>query len=913
MPTVEELIVKIKADVASLQAGLVKAREMLSDFTDKVEKLSKSMRSMALKMMAVGGAVSAGFGLAIKEGMELEQQMAYVAKTTGLAGEQLIELRDSLLALSTQMPTSVEELAQIAQIAGQLGIQGRAAILEFTKTVAQMSVAFDMTAEDATINMAKIAGAFALPIKQVKNLASAINVLGNTTAAAEREILNALRRFAGVASQFNITADSASALVATLIALGEEPERAGYRLSSAILDLTDNLDKLALQMRTTVEELKKRLDMGDALGVLLDYLNYLRRIPSETERAALAQEVFSADAYRAVAKLITAYDTLQVNLKNAQQGFIEGTALAKEYENATATLAAQFQRLKNAMKLIMIKVFDKIKPDLDNFVTSIERALPQIYAFAIVFAKTLIPTLKQFGQALLSLMKWFMNLSPAQREALIKFTAIGTAVTMLLGPLLLLASFTLPLLAKSFKMVAGAALFSTRALLAFRSGAISARMVSIATAISLARLRAALFAVSRVAGVIGLITGALWAINKGVEKFTGKALTTRIMERIEGTWFGKAISSLKEKLGLQKQITDEKKEELEIEREMKEFEDIMKKIKEEQLKIETAIKNIKQETLEYTFEQSKQEKINLDLLTKAVEIYNKLIALKVKGKELTVREQAELAWASDIISEAKKLYEDLVAKQMQGEQLTSSQVTTLSQLQAILSGVVSEAELLSNAFGKAGFKIDEIREKARQLAEEAHRYLQEIGAEEKPAPPKPYIPHKLEDTVQEFVRRFREELGIDKARELAVKFYEEFWHVTVSEEKKRELGIKVKAKVDKTELEEFLNQKVEKVIDIVPNMENLKIQDLTANLKINTDTTVLQTVNDMLTNIQTKINNLNAIVLSPLITQFSSLAGAINNVYNKLEAVEAKLNSLQGKRIDVYIDLHNDLARRGVF
>lgn len=256
--------------------------------------------------------------------------------------------------------------------------------------------------------------------------------------------------------------------------------------------------------------------------------------------------------------------------------------------------------------------------------------------------------------------------------------------------------------------------------------------------------------------------------------------------------------------------------------------------------------------------QQKEEKINLDILRKAVKIHNQLLELKAQGKKLTVEQQAQLEWANDVILAARHYYGDLVAKKMEGKQLVDSEVVATDKLRAILSNVVSEAYQIGDAFSFSSMKVDEIREKARQLAEEAHRYLQSIGAEEVPKK-EVFIPHTLESAIERY--------GV----ELGTALYREFWGIGT------QATTTAVAKI--SDDIQFAKQKVEEVVsDLERRLEAINTFSFSG-FAVNFETGVLSKLDASISKLNTIIN---------------------------------KLNSLDGKRVNVHLDISSSLANRGL-
>ena len=162
-------------------------------------------------------------GRAVREQMKSEVMgaMADVRKVVDFdTPQQFKEMEQQLLSMTHKIPMSANELAKIAASGGQLGI-ARQDIAAFTETIAKMSVAFDMSAEQAGDSMAKLANVYKIPIAQIDKLGDAINHLSNSRPAKASDIVNTLGRVGGVAKQFGLTELQTTSLANAFISLGK--------------------------------------------------------------------------------------------------------------------------------------------------------------------------------------------------------------------------------------------------------------------------------------------------------------------------------------------------------------------------------------------------------------------------------------------------------------------------------------------------------------------------------------------------------------------------------------------------------------------------------------------------------------------------------------------------------------------
>ena len=132
-------------------------------------------------------AAGAGLVTASQAAIRFESAFADVKKTVDGTDQELAKLAGELRQMSHEIPKAAEDLAAIAAAGGQLGV-AREDIGRFTEVVSKMSVAFDMTAEEAGNAIGKMKNVFQLTIPEVQGLGDAINQLGNNSAARERKI-----------------------------------------------------------------------------------------------------------------------------------------------------------------------------------------------------------------------------------------------------------------------------------------------------------------------------------------------------------------------------------------------------------------------------------------------------------------------------------------------------------------------------------------------------------------------------------------------------------------------------------------------------------------------------------------------------------------------------------------------------
>lgn len=278
--------------------------------------------------------------------IKFEDAMYELRKTANLTKDAMLEIGEAISELSLRIPVAAEELAKIAATAGRLGIRGRENILAFTETIAKMSVATVLSADEAAEALARIRQAFAIPVENIEYLGSVINELSNTTASNSRDIVAALGNIGAAGKMLNITADEASAMSATLIASGMAATRSGTRIRRMLTEMARKSEKMAETMGISANEMKQAIEK-DPMEALLMYLKHLSETESRVDKLKEAHEIFGKVGGFAVATLAENYVELIKNLETANEEMAFGTSLQREFAIATEKTSAQLQLLIN--------------------------------------------------------------------------------------------------------------------------------------------------------------------------------------------------------------------------------------------------------------------------------------------------------------------------------------------------------------------------------------------------------------------------------------------------------------------------------------------------------------------------------------------------------------------------------------
>lgn len=324
----------------------------------------------------------------VKLAVEFESAMADVKKVVDFdTPKQFKEMEQDILRLTRTIPMAGTELAKITASGGQLGV-ARKDLPKFTETIAKMSVAFDMAADQAGDSMAKLANVYQIPINQIGKLGDAVNHLSNSSPAKAGDIINTLGRVGGVAKQFGLTEIQTTSLSNAFISLGKTPEIAGTAINGMLTKLMTadkqgaKFQKALKNMGMESKDLKKAIKENGEQA-LMDFLKQVGKLPKENQMGALV-DLFGLEYADDVAVLVSGLETYKKSINELKKTSKDGKpafigSMDKEFAARSATTANNWQIFKNSLTEIGITAGSVLLPALNQLMTTIR---PIINSFA---------------------------------------------------------------------------------------------------------------------------------------------------------------------------------------------------------------------------------------------------------------------------------------------------------------------------------------------------------------------------------------------------------------------------------------------------------------------------------------------------------------------------------------------------
>ena len=358
-------IIEAGYDKTSLNRANRDIEASFSKLNSKLAGMTAASRAVQQAALGTGAAFIASFAGGVAAAAAFEEQFVNVKKTLDVKGtadeaeRAFANISKRLRELVKTAPVTTEQINQIAAIGGQLGISANQ-LVSFTDTIQKLTVATNLSAEDAALSMARLQEITGTSALELDNLGASLVALGNNFAAQESEIVTAALQIATstaqISGEMNNAAVDALAFSTALKAIGQ-PSQAGAtaivrlmsELSEAVALGGSNLSLFARTAGLSVDAFKDLYDVDStkAVALFIKGLNDTSEL-GETNIAVLQRlGLGQVRTQKAILALAKANDTLFEAIDTANAGFIENNALNEEAERRYATLFSEIQKGKN--------------------------------------------------------------------------------------------------------------------------------------------------------------------------------------------------------------------------------------------------------------------------------------------------------------------------------------------------------------------------------------------------------------------------------------------------------------------------------------------------------------------------------------------------------------------------------------
>lgn len=481
---------------------------------EKFSKVGKEISGFGSALTrGVTAPIVAGAGLVVKAAIDYESAFAGVKKTVDeTATVSYKNLSDGIRQMAKELPASAVEIANVAEVAGQLGIKAED-ILKFSRTMIDMGESTNLSAEEAATAIAKVANIMGLSSDDYSRFGASVVDLGNNFATTEKDIVMMANRLAAGGKLAGLTAPEILGLATAMSSVGIEAEAGGTAMTQTLtaignavsLTTKDSADDLALIAKvagTTSEEFQQawKEKPAEALQSFIKGLNTAREKGANMDAILMKLGMTGVRQGNMLKSLALSSDKMSAAVNRSNQAWKENTALTNEANKRYETTESQLRMFKN-----------------------------QLTDIAIEFGGPLIKALREGLNAakpwienLAELAKKFSSLSTEQQQNILKWglfaAALGPALKLLGGGISVIGGFAKAIggLSKGIGFLSGSAKYLANLLvglnaLAGSAGAVETAMAGVST--SAGSLSGAFGAL---ANPLGLIVGSIALATAGL-------------------------------------------------------------------------------------------------------------------------------------------------------------------------------------------------------------------------------------------------------------------------------------------------------------------------------------------------------------------------------------------------------------
>jgi len=333
-------------------------------------RTSRRFNAAGTTMLYTGAAIATGLGYAVNEAVKFEKAMATVSTTIdNTTPEMMRKMGEEVLDMSKRIPKPISELTTalydvvsagidakfamtVLGASGRLAVAGLGTTQEGVDVLTSSINSFNVSAGDSE----KIAN---MVFKAVKYGKTTVSQLAESFGSSSALVKNA-----------NVTLAEYLATTAVLTTTGMTASRAQTQVSSAVTALIKPSKSMqaildSLGAKSIPEFIKKNGGLVKTLEIVSKRADEMGIL---TSKAFGRKEGFSA--------MLSLLGPLRSKYEEVIKDMVGNTdTLSESFEKQQKTTAAGFQRMKNSITVLAIKIGDELLPRINGF---IDRLTPTI-------------------------------------------------------------------------------------------------------------------------------------------------------------------------------------------------------------------------------------------------------------------------------------------------------------------------------------------------------------------------------------------------------------------------------------------------------------------------------------------------------------------------------------------------------
>jgi len=359
------------------------ASRELKRFRSDMETLQQNagtLQDMSYGFLALGGAVTAGLGYAVKTTADFEQALADTASVMGRTAGDWKDLEAIAREFGRTTSFTATESANAMKLLAQFGY-GVDQMEDMLKSTINLSTALNYDLEMATEIVVSTMKNFEKQGYSSSRVAEIFAKATNISSASMEKFRYTLKYVAPIANQLNYSLEDTVGILSMLYDAGIPAETAGTSLRQALSRLVDPTKEASKVLQANGLTLKEINPMYNDFATILDRLG-----KANLDTAELFT-VFGDEATSAMSALI---DKGSGKLREYQKQLKEsGGVLEQMKETQLATFNGQMKLLKSAVEDVAIGFGMMMLPALTDFVKMLKVAVDWFNGLSTETKKTI--------------------------------------------------------------------------------------------------------------------------------------------------------------------------------------------------------------------------------------------------------------------------------------------------------------------------------------------------------------------------------------------------------------------------------------------------------------------------------------------------------------------------------------------
>jgi len=411
------------------------ASQVIKKVEGSVKNASEKIKEMGVQI-AKAGAVMSGIaapfigamGMAIKTGIDFEQQMKNVQSVLGGTQEDFKKLSDYAVEMGKSSVFSASEAAQAMYYMASAGMKTEQ-IMQSLKSTLDLAAATQSDLAQTSDVVVSTLSQFSLPAEQASRVADVFASAISNSKASLTSLQYSMKYVGPVAKSLNYSLEETTAALMMLYQAGYAGEQAGTILRGALSSLL----KPSNDAKKLIEEYG--LQLYDTQGNLKSFTKILKELQDAHLSTAEIITIFGQEAGPGVASMLNqGVEAYQKYLETLQKAEGTSTKMAEEQVNS---VAGAIKLIKSELESIEIEIFNNMKSEIVSILKVFKSMLPIIKEFVEYFIagfKQALDYIKPFGNKLL---EFFHNIPDNIKKTIALVTGLGGAFAVIAGPALL--------------------------------------------------------------------------------------------------------------------------------------------------------------------------------------------------------------------------------------------------------------------------------------------------------------------------------------------------------------------------------------------------------------------------------------------------------------------------------------------